>query len=78
MIIILIAGTAAAFAEAAQTLWAYLRDFQIDRRPGGEWHPETDINGMPQSDVDMAGIWKCPYHNSRMCLEVLRRTAALL
>lgn len=61
------------FAETADILWRYIRDYQIDRREGGEWYAETDTSGRPQSDFDMAGIWKCPYHNSRMCLEVIRR-----
>ena len=61
------------FTEGALTLWGYLRDYQIDRRKGGEWFAETDTNGRPQSDVGMVGIWKCPYHNSRMCLEVIKR-----
>lgn len=37
----------------------------------GEWYWAAD-NSMPQEDK--AGFWKCPYHNSRMCLEIIERT----
>ena len=69
--------TAAAetFASAAISLWDYIKTHQIDTREGGEWFAETDTAGRPLGDSDMAGLWKCPYHNSRMCLEVLRRIA---
>ena len=63
------------YLDAAATIWSYIRDYQIDRRQGGEWFAETDPNGNPQSEFDMAGPWKCPYHNSRMCLEVIHRVA---
>ena len=61
------------FRAAAKQIWQYIKEYQIDRREGGEWYAETDLNGQPQSDFDMAGPWKCPYHNSRMCMEVMRR-----
>lgn len=64
------------YTDCAITLWAYIRDHQIDREVGGEWFAETGLDGMPIGETDMAGLWKCPYHNSRMCLEVMRRIDA--
>lgn len=52
--------------------WQYIKDNLIDRE-GGEWwwsrDPERNINRKD----DKAGFWKCPYHNSRMCLELMER-----
>jgi mannobiose 2-epimerase len=28
-------------------------------------------------EEDKAGIWKCPYHNSRACLELIKRISQL-
>ena len=64
------------FISCALTLWDYLKQHQIDRREGSEWYAETDITGSPSGGGDMAGIWKCPYHNSRMCMEVIQRVSA--
>ena len=61
------------YLDASADLWDYIERYQIDRREGGEWYAETNTDGAPQSDFDMAGPWKCPYHNTRMCLEVIRR-----
>ncbi len=66
---------AARYTAASADLWDYIERYQIDRRAGGEWFAETDTSGGPQSDFDMAGPWKCPYHNTRMCLEVMQRVA---
>jgi mannobiose 2-epimerase len=56
--------------------WQYIKDNLIDRE-NGEWfwsrHPDGSIN---RTD-DKAGFWKCPYHNSRMCLEIIERTRQL-
>ena len=52
--------------------WQYIKDNLIDHE-GGEWwwsrDPERNINRKD----DKAGFWKCPYHNSRMCLEIIER-----
>jgi len=37
----------------------------------GEWHWSIRDDGSVNLEDDKAGFWKCPYHNTRMCLEVL-------
>ena len=39
----------------------------------GEWYWSRRPDGTINSDEDKAGFWKCPYHNSRMCLEIIER-----
>ena len=38
----------------------------------GEWHWSLRST-TPNTTDDKAGFWKCPYHNTRMCLEVCER-----
>ena len=52
--------------------WQYVKDHLIDRQ-NGEWHWAIDDRGNINLDDDKAGFWKCPYHNTRMCLEILER-----
>ena len=35
---------------------------------------EVSREGVPSPDKVKVDQWKCPYHNSRMCFEVLART----
>jgi mannobiose 2-epimerase len=57
--------------SAALQTWEYIKTHLVDKERG-EWH-WSDRNGAPNLDDDKAGFWKCPYHNSRMCLEVYER-----
>ena len=52
--------------------WQYIKDNLIDWE-GGEWWWSRDTEGHINRRDDKAGFWKCPYHNSRMCLEILER-----
>jgi cellobiose epimerase len=52
--------------------WIFIRDHLVDRK-NGEWYWSVDKNLKPNLKEDKAGFWKCPYHNSRMCLEIIER-----
>ena len=56
--------------EKAYASWQYIKNNLID--PKGDWFWSIRF-GKPNLDDDKAGFWKCPYHNARMCLEVLER-----
>ena len=37
---------------------------------------ELVVAGKPMEKEDKVGIWKCPYHNGRACLEIIKRIQA--
>ena len=54
--------------------WTFINKNIIDRE-NGEWVWAVNENGIKDLKNDKAGFWKCPYHNSRMCLELIKRIA---
>lgn len=60
------------YLEKAEKVWAYVKKYLINYEAGGEWHSETDPDGTDHRRP-MVSLWKCPYHNGRMCMEVLKR-----
>ena len=54
--------------------WEFIKEHIVDRE-GGEWIWSLRADGTANTDDDKAGFWKCPYHNGRMCLEIIERTA---
>ena len=58
--------------EKAQRCWQYIKDYLIDRQ-NGEWYWSRHPDGSLNTVDDKAGFWKCPYHNGRMCLEIIER-----
>ena len=61
------------YAEAVRKIWQYIKDFLIDKREGSEWFWRVDHNGTPVTTEPIVEPWKCPYHNGRMCFEVIKR-----
>ena len=63
------------FKEASEDIWKFIKEHVIDHRDGGEWFWCTDKDGMPDTNRPVVEPWKCPYHNGRMCMEIMRRMA---
>lgn len=60
------------YMKAAEDIWEYIKEYVIDKRPGSEWFWSVDKDGNPNKDP-IVEPWKCPYHNGRMCMEVIKR-----
>ncbi len=63
------------FVDAANKQWNFIKEYVWDKRGGSEWYGIVDKNGVPNTKVPIVEPWKCPYHNGRMCLEVMRLAA---
>lgn len=57
----------------AEALWLYVRNNIVDPREGGEWYSEVDEQGEYNKAKKEVDPWKCPYHNGRMCMEIIKR-----
>lgn len=58
--------------DTAVRCWEFIKTKLIDREQG-EWHWSLLPDGTVNRRDDKAGFWKCPYHNGRMCMEVIER-----
>lgn len=52
--------------------WEFIKNNLVDAL-NGEWHWSVLADGTVNTTDDKAGFWKCPYHNGRMCMEVMER-----
>ena len=65
------------YRDAAEAAWDYIEARVIDREHG-EWRAKLRPDGSPwkeseDADACLVGPWKCPYHNGRMCMEMIER-----
>ena len=58
--------------ENALMCWEFIKANIIDRE-NGEWFWSLRSDGTVNRTDDKAGFWKCPYHNGRMCMEIIER-----
>lgn len=60
------------YLSAAQNVWDYIKKNMMDKNNGNEWYWLLDKDGHPYTDKPIVEPWKCPYHNGRMCIKVLK------
>lgn len=60
-----------AFLDHSLASWDFIKKSLVTST--GEWYWGLDGNNVPMKKQDKAGFWKCPYHNARACMEVIRR-----
>ncbi|HEY8969817.1 MAG TPA: AGE family epimerase/isomerase [Puia sp.] len=60
------------FYRKFKAVWEYTKQYIIDREKG-EWFWGRLADGTIMGAPGKVGFWKCPYHNSRACIEVVRR-----
>ncbi len=61
------------FRKAVERSWEFIEKCIVDRQHG-EWFWKVSREGTPSQDKFKVDQWKCPYHNSRMCFEVMARS----
>jgi mannobiose 2-epimerase len=60
------------FLQYTYNNWAFIKQYIRDNK-NGEWFwgVYEDHSVMPSQDK--VGLWKCPYHNGRACMEIIKR-----
>ncbi|WP_438495834.1 AGE family epimerase/isomerase [Paenibacillus sp. IHBB 3054] len=60
------------FLNAAEGAWNFIDSYLVDRKYG-EWYWGVDEKLQPLAHEPKVSAWKCPYHNSRACFEMIER-----
>lgn len=63
--------------KAALRCWDFIESHLVDRKHG-EWFRGVSRDGKLLDKHLKVSFWKCPYHNSRACMEASRRLRALI
>ena len=60
-----------AYLRKAEKNWEFIQNYILDKEKGEWiWGVNKDYSKI---EKDKAGFWKCPYHNSRACIELIQR-----
>jgi len=64
------------FFRAALNCWEFIEQHIVDRTHG-EWFWRVARDGTPDFQQPKVSQWKCPYHNTRACIETIQRLRAI-
>lgn len=62
--------------DLANKCWKYISGNLVDTEKG-EWYWSRLPDGSINRHDDKGGFWKCPYHNSRACMEAAAQIRAI-
>ena len=65
------------FLKQSLKSWEFVKKYMHDKKCG-EWYWGVYEDYSPMNKEDKAGIWKCPYHNSRACIEIINRINSII
>lgn len=60
------------YLDAAEDVFGMIMEYFVDKRNNSEWYHDLDKNLKPM-DGPIVEPWKCPYHNGRMTMEIIKR-----
>ena len=64
------------FLNASLSAWEFIKNYIKDTK-NGEWYWRVSKDDHKvYTQEQKTGPWKCPYHNSRMCMEIAERFQA--
>lgn len=60
------------FLQYALNNWNFIKKYIRDNK-NGEWFWGVNEDYSIMQHQDKVGLWKCPYHNGRACMEIISR-----
>ena len=64
--------TEESYLQKSVASWNFVKKYILDKTKG-EWYWGVTDDYSCMAGQDKVGLWKCPYHNSRACIEILKR-----
>ena len=60
------------YMEQSLKTWEFVKKYIRDKK-NGEWFWGVNEDNSVMKNQDKIGFWKCPYHNTRACIEIINR-----